>query len=49
MGSSEQIRQARRDGTLQTVDCNIDLKWQIKIDGSPEVERRVIDQEGHKE
>ena len=38
MGSSEWIRQARRDGTLQTVDCNIGLKRQIKTCGSPEVE-----------
>ena len=40
MGSSELIRQARRDCTLQIVDCNIDLKRQIKTCGSPEFERR---------
>jgi hypothetical protein len=41
MGSSERIKRARRDGTLQTMDCNIDRKRQIKIYGSPEVERRI--------
>jgi hypothetical protein len=41
MGSSEQIRQARRDGTLLTVDCNIGLKLQIKTCGSPEFKRRI--------
>ena len=41
MGSSERIRQARRDGTLLTVDCNIGLKRQIKTCGSPEVEKRI--------
>ncbi len=41
MGRSERIRQARRGGTLQTVDCNIDSKRQIKTCGSPEVERRI--------
>jgi hypothetical protein len=49
MRSSEQIKQARCDGTVQTIDCNIDSKRQIKIDGSPEVERRIIEQEGHEE
>jgi hypothetical protein len=49
MGSSERIRQARRDCTLQTVDCSFGLKRQIRHVVRQRSKEELIDQEGHAE
>jgi hypothetical protein len=51
-GGSERLKAARRDGTLQNMDCKYQQQAANQdsgTDGPQEVEGRIIGQEGHEE